>query len=58
MSKFFDWIADYIPGFIYLPLWLLMMIPRLAVLMLLPPGSYKRWHTLNPLFRFLGFEKG
>ena len=56
MSDFFDWIGDFTPSVIVLILWGLLLPIRLSVLLCIPYGARKRYHTLNPVYEFCAFE--
>ena len=56
MNRFFWYAEDYLPGIIWVALWLLAFLPRLFVLMLLPPGAKHRWHRLYRVGQFFAFD--
>jgi hypothetical protein len=58
MSEFFEWAEDYVPAILWIVIWLAFLPFRLMFLLVLPKGSEKRYHALNPVFEFFAFDRG
>lgn len=57
MNRFFLHAENYLPGIIWVALWLLALLPRLFVLMLLPPGATRRCHPLHRVGQFFALDR-
>ncbi len=56
VTEMFDLLAIYVPYFVWIIIWCLVLPIRLLVLLCIPPGANYKYHALNSLYDFFAFE--
>ena len=58
MSDFLKWLGNYLPLFLWVIVWLIVLPIRLFFLVLMPMNSSSWKHPMNNLYNFFAFDRG